>query len=287
MNKKNSFPESNQPLFQVLSFDIVLGSLAVGLFAVTLLGVKTNPVWWIILPLAVWTVYTVDHLADGLKQKDKSTIYRHDYHYRYRKILFPLILFTGLCAIALTFIFLDTAIIKWGIVLSGFVLFYLLILLIPHKHRHFYYHKEVFIAFAYTSGIFIAPLVWYGRFPDYSKWLPVIVIFILVWCETVMVSFFDYDLDKADGNASFTVRYGKRKTRQILITALILTALWLTVSAFFFENRKNIPPVLIELLMLSVLLIIIYLPDYFKSNNLYRWFGEIVFWLPGFLVLFK
>jgi len=279
--------EIKQPLFQVLSLDITIGAMAVGLFAVKLLGVTANPVWWIVLALAVWTVYTADHLADGLKHKGEHTIYRHLFHYRYRKILFPLVLFTGLCAIALTFVLLETAIIKWGIVLSGFVLLYLLILFMPDKTKHRYYHKEIFIAFAYTSGIFLAPLVWYGQVPSYSKWLPVIVIFVLAWCETVMVSFFDYDLDKADGNTSFAVKYGKRKTRRILIVVLILTAFWLMVSVFFFEKIKNASPVLIEFVMLLLLLIIIYKPDYFIKNNFYRWLGEMTFWLPGFLIFFK
>ncbi len=275
-----------QSLFQVLSLDITIGALAVGLFAEELFGVNVNPVWWIILPIAVWTIYTADHLADGLKQKENSTIYRHDFHYRHRKILIPIILITGAVAVVLAFLFLDTAIIKWGIFLSGLILLYLLIVIISGKNGNAYFHKEIFIAFAYTAGIFLAPLVWYGHVPDYSKGLTVFFIFLLVWCETVMVSFFDYDQDKADGNTSFAVWYGKRKTRRILITLMIIMAAWLIVSVFIIPDKKYIVPLMIEFLMLVILFFIIYKPRYFQKSNRYRWLGETVFWLPALLAFF-
>ena len=56
-------------LFQAFSLDVVIGALAVGLFAIKLLLVRPNPWWWLVLALSVWVVYTADHLIDGFQQK--------------------------------------------------------------------------------------------------------------------------------------------------------------------------------------------------------------------------
>ena len=78
MNQINT--KSPQPLYQILSLDVVLGAVSVGVFATQLLQVKANPYWWIILAVAVWVIYTFDHLVDGFKKKGESTIYRHRFH---------------------------------------------------------------------------------------------------------------------------------------------------------------------------------------------------------------
>ena len=275
-----------QPFFQVLSLDITIGTLAVGLFAVHLFGVTANPVWWIILPLAVWTVYTADHLADGYRQKENSNIYRHDFHYRYRKILIPLIAITGISAGVLALVFLEPAVIRGGLILSAMILLYLLLLFFSAKKSNFYFHKELFIAFAYTAGIFLAPLAWYGKAPCFSKILPIIILFLLAWVESVMVSFFDYEDDLADGNTSFSLRYGKKQTRKILITVIIISAILMVLSVLFLKDQMSVYAVVIELLMLTILFVIIYTPRSFQENNIYRWIGELVFWLPALLFVF-
>lgn len=277
---------NTQTLYQVLSLDITIGSLAVGLFAVQLFDVTADPVWWIILPLAVWTVYTADHLADGFRQKENSSIYRHDFHYRHRKILVPLTALTGTIAVVLAFVFLEPAVIRGGMILSTMILLYLLILLLSGKKNNLYFHKELFIAFAYTAGIFLAPVVWYGHTPGFSKILPVFIIFLLAWVETVMVSFFDFENDLADGNTSFAIWYGKQKTRKILIVVMTIIAVAIFISVLFIKDLKSIYALTIELLMLTVLFPIISRPGNFQKNNLYRWIGESVFWLPALLILF-
>ncbi|NOX84873.1 MAG: hypothetical protein GXO86_02735 [Chlorobi bacterium] len=284
MAEKNIF--TTRSLFQVLSLDITIGALAVGWFAVKLFGVVANPVWWIVLPLSVWSVYTADHLADGLKQKENSAIYRHDFHYRYRKILIPVVALTGTGAIVLACLFLDPAILEWGIILSGLILLYLLIVVMSGKNGSPYFHKELFIAFAYTAGIFLAPFVWYNGVPDYPVGLAVFYILLLAWCETVIVSFFDYNRDKADGNTSFAVRYGKNKTRMILMAVMVIMAGWLIFSVFLIMDKMSTIPLVIEFLMLTILFFIIFKHSYFQKNNLYRWLGEAVFWLPALLAFF-
>jgi len=287
IKQKIASSDDKEALYFILSLDVVVGALAVGLFAVTLLNVHPNPVWWIILPLAVWTVYTSDHLIDGFSQNKKGSIYRHWFHFRHRNILIPAIIITSVIAGILTLIYLEMAILKWGLVLSAMISVYFLIIFSFKKKGYLYFQKELFIAFAYTAGIFLAPLVWYGQIPCFSKIIPIFILFILAWVETVMISYFDYNLDVSDENISFSVQYGKQKTRKVLILILIVTALLIMAFLFPLHKIKDFIPLLIELVMTIILFIVVYTPEYFQRNHRYRWIGEIVFWMPGLLVLIR
>ena len=101
----NTHPK--QSIYQVLSLDVVLGSLAVGMFAVKLLDVNPVLAWWFILPCAVWVVYTLDHLVDGFKRKGASSIYRHRFHYQNRWIIIALILIIGATTFVASILYLD------------------------------------------------------------------------------------------------------------------------------------------------------------------------------------
>ena len=159
--------ESSQALMQVLSLDVVLGSLSVGLFAVTLLNVDPNPWWWIVLAGSVWVVYTLDHLLDGLKTRQQGTIYRHRFHYTNRKTIIAAMTAVALPVIAVSLVFLDNKIIIGGIIISGVVSAYFAGSFFL-RGKLWLLQKELFIAAAYISGILLAPLVWYGGFPGFQ-----------------------------------------------------------------------------------------------------------------------
>ena len=149
-----------QSLFQILSFDVVFGALAVGLFTIRILEVKAIPAWWIILPFAVWSVYTLDHLIDGYAKKGHNKIYRHHFHYKFRKVLIPFVIIAAAISIVLSLIYLQQKIIIYGLLLSGFVVFYFVLVYFQDRLNLKYIHKEAFIAIVYLTGILLAPMLW-------------------------------------------------------------------------------------------------------------------------------
>lgn len=278
--------EFNQPIFQVLSFDVVLGALSVGLFAVTIFNVKPNLYWWVILPIAVWTTYTFDHLADGFKKSGKNIIQRHQFHYQYRKILFLLVLVFGTKAVLLSFIFLEKKIIIVGIGLSSIVVFYFGLVFYQDKLKIRYIHKEMIIALVYVFGIFLGPVIWGKDHLSLFYYIILATLIVLAWTESVMISFYDYSLDKADGLKSFTQIYGLRKTQIYLMFVHLLVTVVLFISLLFADDLIIIIALSIELVMNSILFALILYPAFFSISNRFRWIGESVFVLPGFIVLF-
>jgi len=271
---------------QTLSIDVVVGAIAVGYFASRILEVDPNPVWWFILPSAVWSFYTLDHLIDGFKSKGKTGIYRHRFHFKYQKLLLTLSVFFGLVSLLLSLKFLDHQIIKFGLLLGGLVLTYFLALFFWGNKKLLLLQKELVIAFVYIFGIWLAPLVWSGQIPETNTILIISIFILLAWAEGIMASYFDYENDLKEGHSSFTVLFGKQLSRRFLIVLHILVFIIIKISIFFISTNLQFAALMILALMNLTLLLIMLYPDWFQKNERYRIVGESVFLLPTLIVFF-
>ena len=273
-------------LLQILSIDVVLGTLAIGYMAIRILNVEANPYWWIILPLTVWVVYSMDHIIDSTKNKDHAVIYRHRFHYLNRRSILFMIVITGIITVYLSLQYLDPQIIILGLCLSVFIACYFALIYSMKRKKSLLLQKELIIAMVYSFGIFMAPLYWYGALPSFSVMVVIFNIFILAWFEGIMISWFDYDNDIEDGHTSFTVIVGKRKTRRIMLIVhsvleLVTIAVLLTISysiAFY--------ALVITLIINFLLGLIILFPDSYLSKNHHRLIGETVFFLPALIIFY-
>jgi len=272
-------------IFQSLSLDVVIGVVAVSLFATSLLNIVARPVWVLILILATWSFYTFDHLLDGIKLKETSSIFRHYFHYTNRKFLFVASAIAGLVAFILSLLFLETEIISMGFILSFLILIYFMAIRFVAGKRSVLLQKEFIIALIYTAGIWVAPMVWTKN--DYNTFtiIVIFVLFLMAWAEGIMASYYDYESDLKDKHSSFTIIFGKQNTRRFLIVLYILVFILIKISVFFISTNTQFAAMIILALMnLSLLLIILY-PKTFSANEKYRIFGEMVFWLPILILL--
>ncbi len=269
---------------QLLSIDVVLGTLAIGYMATSMLHVSANPYWWIILPMSVWVVYSFDHIIDSYKKKTEAIIYRHKFHYLNRKIISIAVIVTSILAFVLSLLFLEIQIISLGLLLSLFIAFYFVLIFLFKQKRSIFLQKELIIAIAYTTGIFMAPLYWYGSLPSFSVIVVIFSIFALAWFEGIMISWFDYDNDIKDGHTSFSILFGKRNTRRFLILGHMVIEIITIV--FLITTPLNIVfwALLITFVMNLLLGLIIIFPHSFMRNNYYRIIGETVFLLPTLVV---
>jgi len=268
---------------QLLSIDVVIGTLAVGYMATKLLDITPNPVWWLILPLIVWVVYSLDHIIDSYKNSSDAVIIRHRFHYTYRKPIIIAMIIASIVSITLSLVFLEKQIIYFGLLLSIFIALYFFIIFILKKKKSLLLQKELIIAFVYTSGIFLAPLVWHGEKLPYPILLVIFNIFILAWLEGIMISWFEYDKDIADGHTSFTVIVGKINTRRFLIVTQVLLAVLTKISMLSVTTKVEFVALIITIIMDIILLIIVFNPDKFYKNDYYRLLGESVFLLPALI----
>ncbi len=273
-------------LFQILSIDVVLGSLAVGYLATRVLNVAANPYWWIILPLSVWVVYSLDHIIDSTKNKESAVIIRHRFHYIHRKPIITIVVIAALLSITLSLFFLERQIIFFGLILSVITVFYFISIYLLKSRKSIILQKELIIAAVYTTGVFMAPLVWLGKLPSHPALLIVFNFFVLAWLEGVMISWFDYDNDIKDKHTSFTVIVGKRNTRRILL--IIHSILELVTIAVLLTTSYSIGfyALVITLIINFLLGLIIMFPNSYLSINYHRLIGETGFLLPALIIFF-
>ena len=279
---KNNHLKNTFRFLQLLSLDIVVGSLAMGLFAIKLLHVTPNKCWWLVLALSVWTIYTSDHLLDSFSRKNSAVIRRHQIHYRFRLPLLIALIISALTALALTFMFLNKSIVIAGLI-TGFLAVLYLGLVFFSRKQHSYFHKEFIISLFYVIGIWLYPVLLHGSVLSLFDWLVMISLVLMVWFEGILVSAFEVDKDINDGHNSFAVTFGKKMTG-IFLNILFLTALAILIMLFTLtKNRSDGFAVIIEAIMLTLLFTISLLPGFFKKHEYYKTFGELIFWLPGLL----
>lgn len=277
-NKTNE--NSFYKIFQSLSFDVIIGVLATALFAIKLLNLEANNVWWLILVMATWSFYTVDHLIDGAKSKNNAVIFRHRFHYKYFIPLIISALLSGLSALILSIIFLDFKIVVYGLIIGLLAVIYFLILIFKAKKPTILIQKELIIAFVYVAGIWVAPLFWHNSMPNTFILIVIPIFFLLAWAEGIMASYFDFENDQKENQSSFTILIGKKKTRRFLIFFHLLIFVIIKISVFYISTNTEFAAMLIMALMNISLLLVILNPKYFIKNEKYQILGEIVFWLP-------
>lgn len=284
-SKTMSFKSIYQPI-QFLSIDVLAGSAAVMIFAVRLLQVNPNPAWWIVLPCAVWSFYTVDHLIDGYKSQGGTRIARHRFHYQHRYILIILTAITTLSSLTLSMVYLNTTIIYAGFIVGLIVLAYFLLLALVKKQQSVFLQKEFIIALVYVGGIWLAPLIWSGHFPERTIVCILVVFFLLAWAEGIMASYFDVENDLREKHTSFTICFGATQARRFLILLHILIFLLLLLAIGYSQSGLQTNSLVILLFMNICLMSIILFPGFFQQKERFRILGESVFLFPALIVFF-
>ncbi len=281
-NHKNGIAGHLFQLFQAFSLDVVVGSLAMGFFAVQLLHVHPNPWWWLVLALSVWVVYTGDHLLDGFQRKQAATMFRHRIHYRFRYLFMVVLLLAALSAVVLTRVFLDSRIFLGGLALGLAALVYLGLVYLARK-RGFYFQKELVISLFYVAGIWLAPVIWQGSSFSYVLITGVAILFLLAWAEGLIMACFEHEYDSVDKTHSFSTFYGLARTKK-LSAVLLISALTFSLVVAFFKPVFQSEFILLAVLSALLMLLLIF-PSFFKQKGRYRVLGEFSFWLPFVLMI--
>lgn len=200
----------------MLSLDVVAGACAGLFFFGDMMRLSLPAFLYLLLGMAVWSIYTIDHLLDAKKIPNKALSRRHRFH---QKHFIKLSLVTTIIAILGTVLAL-----KWlswdGLLGAGFLLIILIMVVIiglRFAHVKLAVIKEAAIALLYVCGIALVPF-WQQDFGFESwNWLfYVIGYFALAWFNLVFLSYMDAALDKAQGHHSIMTVIGKKRTRQLL-----------------------------------------------------------------------
>lgn len=265
---------------RVLSIDIVLGAISVSFYASHLFKSQTPNVYWLLLPMAVWSIYTFDHITDGLSVEPPKQKPSYQFHYTYISILIPVVSIIGIATLVLSFVFFNMPIFLIALVGGGLIGIYFFIHKTLHPKLRNWFPKELLISTGYVIGTFGVPFLTKSREANKIDVLVPIAFFLLVLTNVFIYSYFEFEDDKQNGFVGLIQTIGHSMGYKIILFLIIVTNVFC-----LFLLLNNTTTSLITLLMSLSMSWIILRPKLFLNNRLYGKIADALFLLPGIIVL--
>ncbi|MCB0822103.1 MAG: hypothetical protein KDC09_05360 [Bacteroidales bacterium] len=272
-------------LTNTLSLDVVVGAILSAAFASRIFSVTPGVAYWFILPIAVWVVYTSDHLVDAYRLKEKAHTPRHLFHHQNFRLLARLVFVLSLVNIILAIFFLEHIIIVFGFIVGGGTLLYLSAVHFIGKRKKVYLQKELFVAVIYVSGVWGGPWALSGFNISPDAVILFAVFMMLAIADVLVFTIYDHNTDQLDKHPTLFSHIGEKAIYIFYYLLIVLSSvgvIYLIIDSPVFLHRAAAK---IYLIMCLLLLLLISIPDVFNKNARYRTLGEMVFWLPGIILL--
>lgn len=268
-------------LINILSIDVVLGSIAMAYLWTFHFGHALNLVELFSLSLIVWLIYTTDHLLDSIKGK-KVVGKRYEFHQRNKKILIPIVILASIVLLFLLFKMNFILLIIGAFVFCGVVFHFLYVHLKSNQQKKVY-PKEWIVALIYTLGVSLPSLRMLVR--QFSKYE--IIIFLLIFLSALinllLLSYLEAEEDKVQSTNSIVMRLGLKKVKTLILAVFSLFLLILLV-AFTQGIEVNI---LLVFLMIGLSYFFIFKKrKYVKKEERHRLLIDAILMLP-FILFFN
>ncbi len=232
----------------------------------------------VLLSIAVWLIYTFDHLKDTVDTKEPGLSARRNLHRKYVKQLIAVSMMLLLLAAGLIF-FVPVKVVVYGTALSLLVVSYYLGLHLAQRSPKL--KKEYIVAILYTAGVVLGPLA--CGTPPAGYQLHVLQLFLLALNNLLLFSWFDREMDQKEGFSNIVHILGAGKIRLLLILLPLfqfMAALLLSASGFFREFE------LLWAMIGIVMLLPMIKPVYWQLRYRYRILGDFLFFVPSAIILF-
>ncbi|TGK34707.1 hypothetical protein EHQ12_04855 [Leptospira gomenensis] len=231
MRKKKYATNELFRYWNVLSLDIVAGSLSSVWFVSTLLGSDLRTVYWFLLPASVWVIYTADHLLDGWRSGNESANVRHEFHYKNRIFLSIIACLSAIFCLIGGIMFLREWVVLVALILGTFALIHVILAFV----QPVFFWKECSVSVLYTAGIWFGPILT-GRL-EFSRILEPCFCFLLTaLCNSFMNSYMEREIDRKENMESILKTISptalKRCVFTLAVIGTILDAFWLFRSGW-------------------------------------------------------
>lgn len=242
--------------------------------------------WYVLLPLAVWTIYTSDHLLDAWRLGDRASTDRHRFHVRHFKLLALLTGISALACLVLAVVFLRLQGILFGFAMGGFVVLHLLIVRLVGERTSPLLIKEFGVAFVYAAGIWGLPLINSGEWRHLSGILPFVQFLLLALVNLMEFSLFEIETDAKDGHTSFVRALGRQRSVNLIWLMLGMVAA-LGIAILMLSNPLRVVGLEVILgLMAAILAALLLRKTWFSESERYRIWGDAAFLMPfAYLIL--
>jgi 4-hydroxybenzoate polyprenyltransferase len=223
-----------------------------------------------------------DHVLDAWKHRKTSQRALHQYIFKNRRILIWSMGVIGVVDLLLIFNFLDSSLLKYALFLAGLVLLFYTMRHLFRKDRLFFIPGEVFVLLLYMSGTWLGPFVTRGGMLQTPDALVAIMFAGVLLMNLGIISLYDIHLDFRLGIGSLAHTLGKKATRNLLMTTGIAIYLLLILQFLVFGTNPYFQFALILSGMSTILLLVLFLPSFFRKNDYFRWTADAVLFM-GFL----
>ncbi|MCP4460050.1 MAG: hypothetical protein GY816_18805 [Cytophagales bacterium] len=262
-------------IFTWLSLDVTVGAIVFMHFLSQELG---TPVLWIeaaALGLAVWVIYSVDHLLDSSAAVEPISP-RRLFHQQHTKVLLLL------TALALTAGIWMASLLSRNVIISGGILAIIAVgYLVAARYRRWSDFKEIQIALGYAIGVSLVPVTKLEAIESWH-WLSIILLLLTAFINLILFSWFERKQDQDEGFTSMVLTLGEKKISVILILAFVMILLG-AITLFQIGGSLNLAIFL--LLTGGINSCLWKFTYYFGKNSRYRAVGDAVFLLPLFWLL--
>ncbi|PCJ62796.1 MAG: hypothetical protein COA58_16680 [Bacteroidetes bacterium] len=264
---------------------VALGSFTSYLFFSRIYDVEPNYLIATGLSLGVWFIYTLDHLLDGIKLKDKASTLRHKEHFEKQGVIKWLLITVAFTLIVIAFwvpVFYYRFI---GMLISLTCIHFVINYWVSSKVKRLLFLKEVFIALIVTIGFSISPCLEIKSLVIISDFYPIFGLFFFINLANLMLfSFFDKEADRSTGTLSIAGFYSDTSLRLFIGLSLAISA-FLTSYLFFGDNMQFLVFILLTSMQVTLLVINVF-PAFFKVKDHYRFWGDFIYVYPLFVLPF-
>ncbi|SDY68327.1 hypothetical protein SAMN05444412_102223 [Rhodonellum ikkaensis] len=268
----------------LLSLDVVFGAVAGMVFFSTVLGVHPRALEYLLLALAVWGVYTLDHLIDVWSLKEIAQTKRHSFHQKYFKTIFACWGTMGLLGTALVILSESLHyVLLPGLALGVTMVLWMVVIrkLVPQA----VWLKEISIALFYVLGILLVPFLKADReLINSSSYFLAFGYVLVAWLNLLILSYQDRDSDKKDGFESILSFLSKGQLEVLIIGLGVFGGMYFVGLLLWLPSYFHI---FSGILLLILLFHAIQFLKAGQNPELMRRRLELSFLLPFLLLLFN
>lgn len=264
---------------KIFSIDIALGAVVGAWFFAQVVHINLQWFIYLIIALAVWSIYTIDHILDARKLKGKSGPARYSYHLKYYYPAIAFIILAVIAALFLSFFLLPEALLIYGFYLCGIVVLYFILRLLLKPV--FAGLKELMAAIVYTAGIALPALYYMNEFSFFFLSV-VLQFFCLVFANLLICALWDENWDKIHSSDSMAITFGKKFITAIIFCLISITALSSLTGILIYEGGYiNIQLVI---LLMDLVLLTVYLVGPKFTEHTQRLMIDSIFFIPLILL---
>jgi hypothetical protein len=268
----------------LLSLDVVAGACSGMYFFADLMKLELSWKIYFLLALAVWSIYTFDHLLDAKKVEGPARTQRHRFHQEHFNFLLVFMAIAVLTGLFLAFWFLPTMkMLGSGLILAFLTLSSMTGLRLGGNKTAVV--KELSTALFYVSGLLLAPLLYFDFSFASNSWLIFAGAYLLLaWFNLVFLSYIDGEEDLAEGHPSVMTVIGKMKTRRLLWVLTVIGLVYLVFLFVLLPSYYHIYSLIWGLMLLMHVISFVESPNVDTIKTRKRL--ELAFSLPLLLLLF-